>query len=104
MIASIQERRDAEMRLGLDASGGALIFVDFIGALAYDIGCETRDPKDVMNRLADLISPEAWELTVKDNERLIERCRDLECELADIKSHVASTRAGCIGFTGEGER
>lgn len=86
MMTSIQERRDAEMKLGLDASGGALIFVDFIGALAYDIGCETRDPADVMSRLADLISPEAWEMTVKDNERLIERNRELESELARLKT------------------
>lgn len=58
MTTSIQERHDAKMRLRLDASDGALIFEDFIGALAYDIGCETRDPADVMNRLADLIEPE----------------------------------------------
>lgn len=57
MTTSIQERHDAKMRLRLDASDGALIFEDFIGALAYDIGCETRDPADVMNRLADLIEP-----------------------------------------------
>ena len=57
MTTSIQERRDAKMRLRLDASDGALIFEDFIGALAYDIGCETRDPADVVNRLADLIEP-----------------------------------------------
>lgn len=86
MTASISERRDAEMKLGLDADGGALIFMDFIGALAYDIGCETRDPVDVMNRLADLISPEAWEMTVRDNERLIERNRELESELARLKA------------------
>lgn len=86
MTTSISERRDAEMKLGLDASGGSLIFIDFIGALAYDIGCGTRDPVDVLNRLADLISPDAWEMTVRDNERLIERCRELECELARLKA------------------
>ena len=58
MTTSIQERHDAKMRLRLDASDGALIFEDFIGALAYDIGCGTRDPVDVMIRLADLIEPE----------------------------------------------
>lgn len=58
MTTSIQERHDAKMRLRLDASDGALIFEDFIGALAYDIGCETRDPADVLDRLADLIEPE----------------------------------------------
>ena len=73
MTTSIQERHDAKMRLRLDASDGALIFEDFIGALAYDIGCETRDPADVMNRLADLIEPEP-ERTCRDDDDFVFRC------------------------------
>lgn len=40
---------------------------------------------EVVMRLADLTDPIAWANTVADNERLIERCRELEAELAELK-------------------
>lgn len=39
----------------------------------------------VVMRLAELTDPTAWANTAADNERLIERCRELEVELAELK-------------------
>lgn len=40
---------------------------------------------EVVMRLAELTDPTAWANTVADNERLIDRCRELETELARLK-------------------
>lgn len=40
---------------------------------------------EVVMRLAELTDPTAWANTAADNERLIERCRELEVELAELK-------------------
>lgn len=40
---------------------------------------------EVVMRLAELTDPTAWANTAADNERLIERCRELEVELAKLK-------------------
>lgn len=37
-------------------------------------------------RLADLVEPSAWRAVVEDNERLLERCRELEKENYALKS------------------
>lgn len=39
--------------------------------------------------LADLIDPSAWKVTVADNERLLDRCRELEAENARLKVALA---------------
>ena len=52
-----EERREAVKRLREDARLGALPFIDFLGAVAYDVAVE-RDERGVLNRLADLIEPE----------------------------------------------
>ena len=51
-----EERREAVKRLREDARLGALPFIDFLGAVAYDVAVE-RDERGVLNRLADLIDP-----------------------------------------------
>lgn len=39
-----------------------------------------------LSRLADLVDPSAWRAVVEDNERLLERCRELEKENYALKS------------------
>lgn len=39
-----------------------------------------------VRRLADLVEPSAWRAVVEDNERLLERCRELEKENYALKS------------------
>lgn len=39
--------------------------------------------------LADLIDPFAWKVTVADNERLLDRCRELEAENSRLKAALA---------------
>ena len=38
-----------------------------------------------LSRLADLVDPSAWRVVVEDNERLLERCRELENENYALK-------------------
>lgn len=38
---------------------------------------------------ADLIDPFAWKVTVADNERLLDRCRELEAENSRLKAALA---------------
>ena len=54
-----------------------------------------------VRRLADLISLDAAELTVRDNLALIERNRQLECELARLKSQVGGAHAAFRDFVRE---
>lgn len=66
-----EERREAVKRLREDARLGALPFIDFLGAVAYDVAVE-RDERGVLNRLADLIEPEPtvdrdWLLMLADD-------------------------------------
>lgn len=54
-----------------------------------------------VRRLADLISLDVAELTVRDNLALIERNRQLECELARLKSQIGGAHAAFCDFVCE---
>lgn len=51
------------------------------------LGTPSRDV--TVHYLADLIDPSAWKVTVADNERLLDRCRELEAENARLKLALA---------------
>lgn len=84
-----EERREAVKRLREDARLGALPFIDFLGAVAYDVAVE-RDERGVLNRLADLIEPEP---TV-DRDALLALARDLEVSI--MESGVCGDVAGLV--------
>ena len=63
-----EERREVARKLREDASGGALIFSDFLGALAYDLGAR-RDAITVLMLLADLIDPDGADPGPRDLAR-----------------------------------
>lgn len=67
-----EERQEAVKRLREDARLGALPFIDFLGAVAYDVAVE-RDERGVLNRLADLIEPEP----IVDRDALLMLADDL---------------------------
>ncbi len=48
-----------------------------------------EERRRVSDYLADLIDPSAWKVTVADNERLLDRCRELEAENARLKVALA---------------
>lgn len=78
MMPTNEERQEAAKRLRDDARLGALPFIDFLGAVAYDVAVE-RDERGVLTRLADLIEPEP---TV-DRDALLALARDLEVSIMD---------------------
>lgn len=84
-----EERQEAVKRLREDARLGALPFIDFLGAVAYDVAVE-RDERGVLNRLADLIEPEP---TV-DRDALLALARDLEVSI--MESGVCGDVAGLV--------
>ena len=78
-----EERREAVKRLREDARLGALPFIDFLGAVAYDVAVE-RDERGVLNRLADLIEPEPTVdrdalLKIADEMDEFPDCGDIRC-------------------------
>lgn len=89
MMPTNEERQEAVKRLREDARLGALPFIDFLGAVAYDVAVE-RDERGVLNRLADLIEPEP---TV-DRDALLALARDLEVSI--MESGVCGDVAGLV--------
>ena len=79
-----EERQEAVKRLREDARLGALPFIDFLGAVAYDVAVE-RDERGVLNRLADLIV---------DRDALLALARDLEVSI--MESGVCGDVAGLV--------
>lgn len=57
---------------------------DIIGVPRSDFDVVLADAS--YRRLADLVEPSAWRAVVEDNERLLERCRELEKENYALKS------------------
>lgn len=57
---------------------------DIIGVQRSDFDAVLADVS--YRRLADLVDPSAWRAVVEDNERLLERCRELEKENYALKS------------------
>lgn len=95
-MPSIEERRALAKTLRRVAAGNTASlsdgeFVDFVEEIV--LGGDVRmDPQDhdaaFLNRLADLIDPTEHERTVADNLALIDRNRELECELKACKAKL----------------
>lgn len=96
-MPSIDERRALAKTLRRVAAGNTASlsdgeFVDFVTEIV--LGGDVRmDPQGhdaaFVNRLADLIDPTEHERTVADNLKIIDRNRELECELARVKRELA---------------
>lgn len=91
-----EERREAVKRLREDARLGALPFIDFLGAVAYDVAVE-RDERGVLNRLADLIEPEP---TV-DRDALLDIARQMEWASEASYEEVGVVSGGIVGAWAE---
>lgn len=57
------------------------------------IALGATDRENAIGRICELADPSAWKLTVADNERLIERCRELEAENTRLKASLAKGEA-----------
>lgn len=91
-----EERQEAVKRLREDARLGALPFIDFLGAVAYDVAVE-RDEHGVLNRLADLIEPEP---TV-DRDALLDIARQMEWASEASYEEVGVVSGGIVGAWAE---
>lgn len=95
-----EERREAVKRLREDARLGALPFIDFLGAVAYDVAVE-RDERGVLNRLADLIEPEperkakARPFPVEKDTRFFDTTK-CECGYLNDVSATYCGQCGCV--------
>lgn len=91
---SIDERREvAKLLRGMSGDTAGLSdgeFIDFVEEIVRggDVPASGDPDAAFLNRLADLIDPTAHERTVADNLALIERNRELECELASCKTKL----------------
>lgn len=92
------ERREvAGLLRGMSGDTAGLSDGEFIDLVTEIVrGGDAPAPQDpdaaFLNRLADLIDPTAHERTVADNLRIIDRNRELECELAQVKREVAGLK------------
>lgn len=92
---SIDERREvAKLLRGMSGDTAGLSdgeFIDLVEEIVRGVDVPASQDPDAafLNRLADLIDPTAHERTAADNLALIERNRELECELAQVKREVA---------------
>lgn len=91
---SIDERREvAKLLRGMSGDTAGLSdgeFIDLVTEIVRGVDVPASQDPDAafLNRLADLIDPTAHERTVADNLALIERNRELECELAKLKREL----------------
>lgn len=91
---SIDERRKiAGLLRGMSGDTAGLSdgeFIDLVEEIVRGVDVPASQDPDAafLNRLADLIDPTAHECTVADNLALIERNRELECELASCKAKL----------------
>lgn len=91
---SIYERRKvAKLLRGMSGDTAGLSdgeFIDLVTEIVRGVDVPASQDPDAafLNRLADLIDPTAHERTVADNLALIERNRELECELAKLKREL----------------
>lgn len=91
---SIDERREVAVVLrglasiALRGDDDPVGFIEVLDAELFDYG--PNHMSDLARRLADLIDPTAHERTVADNLALIDRNRELECELAKEKAKIGS--------------
>lgn len=90
----IDERRKvAKLLRGMSGDTAGLSdgeFIDLVTEIVRDGDAPASQDPDAafLNRLADLIDPTAHERTAADNLALIERNRELECELASCKAKL----------------
>ena len=47
------------------------------------------DRENAIERICELADPSAWKVTVANNERLLDRCRELEAENTRLKAALA---------------
>ena len=47
------------------------------------------DRENAIERICELTDPSAWKVTIADNERLLDRCRELEAENTRLKAALA---------------
>ena len=99
-MPSIDERSKAAEALRYAASCGCELtdgeLLDELYSIAMPRGFWEPESKDrdaaFLNRLADFIDPAEHERTAADNLRMIDRNRELECELAQVKREVAGLK------------
>ena len=93
-MPSIDERRKvAKLLRGMSGDTAGLSdgeFIDLVEEIVRGVDVPASGDPDAafLNRLADLIDPTAHERTVADNLALIDRNRELECELARLKREL----------------
>jgi hypothetical protein len=81
-VSSIAERARAHLALRRLHSS---VNVNWPTTLTVAVLGRSGTRCEVVMPLAELTDPTAWANTAADNERLIERCRELEVELAELK-------------------
>ena len=47
------------------------------------------DRESAIERICELTDPSAWKVTIADNKRLLDRCRELEAENTRLKAALA---------------
>lgn len=93
-MPSIDERREvAKLLRGMSGDTAGLSdgeFIDLVTEIVRGVDMPAWQDPDAafLNRLADLIDPTAHERTVADNLALLDRNRELECELASCKAKL----------------
>lgn len=88
MTPSIEGRREAAGKLSGIAVSTSVNWLKLMGAL----GVNSRE--GALLRLCELVDPTAWENTVEDNHRLLDRCRELEAENVQLKAHMENRPKG----------
>ncbi len=83
MTPSIEERRRVSDMLAELVTSTNVSWPQLFDAL----GTPGRDVTVLY--LADLIDPSAWKVTIADNKRLLDRCRELEAENTRLKAALA---------------
>lgn len=91
-MPSIEERREVARRMRDFEQLRAAFKESSTCAFSDALGVGYMDWEHICARLADLIDPTAHERTVADNLRIIDRNRELECELAQVKREVAGLK------------
>lgn len=87
-MPSIEERREVARRLRDFEQLRAAFKESSTCAFSDALGVGYMDWEHICARLADLIDPTEHERTVADNLALLDRNRDLECELASCKAKL----------------
>ena len=106
---SIDERREIAAKLRCDVptecnlTDGELLdeITDIVMPRGSIYSSVEEHDAAYVNRLADLIDPTEHEHTVADNLALIDRNRELECELAALKAKLGRVWRVAVAHGGE---